>query len=239
MTKISASSTRRVSLADNAYDRLLQKIVRCELPPGAWYTVAQLTEELGLGRTPTTEALVRLGADRFVRPVKRRGWEIAPLTLAVVGDVIEAYRLVAPPMAVLSARNATDEQLCHIRELTLRWGPGLSPSEAGPDFDSAPFAYFTQICGNPLVAEAARGISAHFERVMNFALRQGSFVDTTYVRLRDRTLDALVARDAEQVLRVFPQLIDVGEAEVLRILQGTGSLRTVPLRLDGDDRLTG
>ena len=55
------------SLASEAYALLKRRIIRCEIAPGARLTEAQLGRELGLGKTPIREALVRLIHDRLVR----------------------------------------------------------------------------------------------------------------------------------------------------------------------------
>src|ERR1700750_2337522 len=53
-------------LADQPYTRLEELIVTLQLAPGTAVTEAQLSELLGIGRTPIREALQRLAAQRLV-----------------------------------------------------------------------------------------------------------------------------------------------------------------------------
>jgi DNA-binding GntR family transcriptional regulator len=191
---------------------------------------SEVAESLGVGRSPTLQALTRLEEAGFARPVKRKGWQVAPVTLQGVHDILEAYRFTAPSIVVVIIRNATDEQIATLRKLEVDWAPGRPGPDARPDIDAAPFQYLIEICGNPFMTEMARGLSAHMERIMNFALRQGSFVDEAYNRWRDGLFDAMQARDEKAAADAMVHLIGVGESELYRILHGADSLRSIPLR---------
>jgi hypothetical protein len=139
---------------------------------------------------------------------------------------------VAPGLAVLIIRNASDQQIKAMRELPYKWAPGLPGSEAQPDFRTGPVRYYIEICGNPVVAEMVGGLAAHHERVLNFGLRHGRFVDASYVRWREVHFDALAARDEKRARDSILKLIDVSESDLNRILQGAHSIRFVPLFIE-------
>ena len=217
-------------MTETAYDRLFEAIVSCEVPPGAWMKASEFAAFLDLSRTPTAQALLRLEAAGFTRPVKRKGWQITPLTLQRVQDIVETYRLTVPALAILVARNATDEQIDTVRELQYRWLSEES-SASLPAFDAAPFRYFASICGNPIMAEMTRGVSAHMERVFNFALRQGHF-NSEMFRLRDAALDAMASRDEKRIRSAMEKLVVMGSVELERILKGASSVRSAQLFLE-------
>ncbi len=56
----------RRSLADEAHDRILLRIVRGEIAAGAELKSTKLAEEMGMSRTPVIQALARLAADGIV-----------------------------------------------------------------------------------------------------------------------------------------------------------------------------
>jgi DNA-binding GntR family transcriptional regulator len=224
-------NTRPQSLSDRAYEKLFEMVVRCELEPGEWVTVAALRGVLHTGQTPIHQALVCLEADGFATPHKRRGWQITPLTLKTVSDILDAYRLTALALAELVVRNATDEEINRLHDLMVSWVPG-SPAVNGADPGRAPFAYYAEICGNPMMTRTALGLCAHYERVMTFALRQGRMRQEDHVRWRDAAHEALLARDVERAKHAISEVLAVGESEVFRILQGTGSLLSLPLTLN-------
>lgn len=54
------------SLADEAHDRILLRIIRGELPAGTELKSTRLADEMGMSRTPVIQALARLTADGIV-----------------------------------------------------------------------------------------------------------------------------------------------------------------------------
>ena len=51
------------SLAEKAYEQLVRKIVRLDLPPGTVIAEKSLMAELDIGRTPIREAIQRLAGE--------------------------------------------------------------------------------------------------------------------------------------------------------------------------------
>lgn len=219
-------------MSDKAYETLRDAIVRCELAPGAWIKASELSESLGLGRTPTMQALQRLEAAGFARPVKRKGWQVTPITLQSVHDILEAFQLTAPGLVTLLIRNATDEEIARLGELVMTWAPGRPPSEAIPDPKAAPIRYLVQICGNPMMAEMALPLVTHVERVLNFGLLQEYLVGPNYVHWRNVLLDACAVRDEKRARKAVVNVIQNGTTGVIQLLQGAQSIRSVPLQIE-------
>ncbi|MFF4116287.1 GntR family transcriptional regulator [Streptomyces sp. NPDC001714] len=222
------------SMSDKAYETLREAIVSCELAPGTWIKASELSESLGLGRTPTMQALQRLEAAGFARPVKRKGWQVTPMTLQSVQDILEAFELTAPSLVVLIIRNATDEQIATFAELVTTTAPGGRPaSELNPDLmKAAPIRYLVQICGNPVMTEMALPLATHVERVFRFGLLHDNFLDRAHVRWRSAFFEALAARDEKRAREAVLKVIHVGASELYRILQAAESIRSVPLHIE-------
>lgn len=85
----------RRSLADEAHDRILLKIIRGELTAGTELKTTKLSELLGMSRTPVMQALSRLTADGIVsqalnqRAMVRPGAENWLVELHQVRQVLE------------------------------------------------------------------------------------------------------------------------------------------------------
>lgn len=225
-----AADNRARPLAARAYAQLFRAIIRCDIAPGTWMKASEVSEHLGVGRSPTVQALTRLEEAGFARPVKRKGWQVTPLTLQSVHDIVEAYKFVSPALTVLVIRNATDLEISTLESLETQWAPGHPAPSGSPTVDAAPFRYFVDVCGNPFMAETARNLSAHYERLMNFALLRGSFVDEAYNRWRAATFEAIAARDEKLAVECMEKLVEVGESELNRILRGDDSLLSIPLQ---------
>ncbi len=96
--------------ADQAYDAIETLIATLELKPGAPVVETALIARIGLGRTPTREALMRLVACGLIDQQPRRGLLVSDLQVDEHLDLLEARRVLERLIASASARRATPEQ---------------------------------------------------------------------------------------------------------------------------------
>lgn len=82
-----------------ALKRLRRAVIECELRPGADCSEPDLAQRFGLGRAAVRTALVTLAAEGLVAVEPRRGWRVAPVTGALIGDVIRARTAIEPGLA--------------------------------------------------------------------------------------------------------------------------------------------
>lgn len=68
-------------LAVTAYETIVRKIICLEYQPSQHLEENQLVEDLGIGRTPIREALVRLHGEKMVESHPKRGVVVRPITL--------------------------------------------------------------------------------------------------------------------------------------------------------------
>ena len=103
-----------VSLADQAYGRLRDRLTMLEIRPGAMIQDALLASEMGIGRTPVREALKRLETDHLVVSYARRGTFATQVDITALSDVSELRRHLEPlaaHKAALSAPPAVRQQM--------------------------------------------------------------------------------------------------------------------------------
>jgi DNA-binding GntR family transcriptional regulator len=82
-----------------ALKRLRRAVIECELPPGADCSEPELADRFGLGRAAVRAALASLAGEGLMTAQPRRGWRVAPVTGALIGDVIRARRALEPSLA--------------------------------------------------------------------------------------------------------------------------------------------
>jgi DNA-binding GntR family transcriptional regulator len=75
------SAARALPLAEQAYDRLEELIIACELRPGQALSINDLQTVVQLGRTPIHQAVSRLASDTLIIIRPRHGLRIAPIDL--------------------------------------------------------------------------------------------------------------------------------------------------------------
>lgn len=100
------SSTRPSGgAARRAYDFAKWSILNAVYPPDARVGVTALAAELGLGRSPVREALLRLEAEGLVHSRPGGGFVVSSFTAQEVEDVLEARVLVENYTAAKSFAN--------------------------------------------------------------------------------------------------------------------------------------
>ena len=82
-----------------ALKRLHRAVIECELLPGADCSEPELADRFGLGRAAVRAALASLAGEGLMTAQPRRGWRVAPVTGALIGDVIRGRRAIEPSLA--------------------------------------------------------------------------------------------------------------------------------------------
>jgi len=81
-------------LAVTAYETIVRKIICLEYPPSQHLEETRLMEDLGIGRTPIREALVRLNHEKMVEAHPNRGVIVRPITLQNTKSMFESMGLI-------------------------------------------------------------------------------------------------------------------------------------------------
>ncbi len=100
-----------------AYDQLEKMITFRELKPGSMVSEKQLSEQLGVGRTPVREALQRLSYERMVEIHPRRGIQIPQISLESQLKILEVRRDVEALCARFAATRASESEKIRMTKL--------------------------------------------------------------------------------------------------------------------------
>lgn len=119
------------SLAEHAYQLLVRKITRWEIPAGSPLTEKALTTEFGIGRTPIREALQRLASEGLVCHMPHRGMYVCELSASFVQSVFEFRSNIDSYMIRLAAERATEEDIGELVEIQA----SLAEATADGDID--------------------------------------------------------------------------------------------------------
>jgi DNA-binding GntR family transcriptional regulator len=84
----------RTSLADAAYDALLEGLTSTRLHPGDRLVMDVIAEELGISRTPVRDALQRLEREGLIVAAEKRGYIVRSLDQSMVRHLYEGREAV-------------------------------------------------------------------------------------------------------------------------------------------------
>src|SRR5438445_10363814 len=91
------------SQSEEAYQRILERIVCLEMPPGSVVNEARLRQDLRIGRTPIREALQRLALENLVRSIPHRGTLVTDVNITDLAWITEVRIVLESHAAKLAA----------------------------------------------------------------------------------------------------------------------------------------
>ena len=101
-----------------AYEKIRNMILKGQKLPGTRLIIADLEKELGIGKGPIREALMRLDRSGLVKNIPYKGVEVA--TTPTPREILYIYQLrkdLESNVAVAALENITDSDICDLEEL--------------------------------------------------------------------------------------------------------------------------
>lgn len=195
-----------LSLAEQAYRALRDKLIMLDIRPGAPINDGQLAAELGFGRTPVREALKKLEIDHLVISYPRRGTFATIVDITELASVSELRRVLEPlaaRKAAASAGNATRGDLSQLaREIE-----GLEDNRPEKHdlmrYDLSVHRAIYRAAGNPHLEDTLIRLDNLATRIWCLVLDKVPSVSghiTEHVELLDSIVDGDADRAAELAL---------------------------------------
>jgi DNA-binding GntR family transcriptional regulator len=122
-------ATARTLLRDEAYAHLRDAILDGTLEPGEQLKDAELSEWLGLSRTPIREALARLEEYGLVETAPNRYTRVAPLTGRDARDAFPVVAALHALAASLGVPRISDDELAAMRAANEEFARALSKGD--------------------------------------------------------------------------------------------------------------
>ena len=212
-----AEAVAQRSQSELAYERILERIVSLEMPPGSVVNEARLREELGIGRTPIREALQRLARENLVRSIPHRGTFVTEVNITDLARITEVRVVLEAHAARLAA-----EKLSSADRETI---DGLLGLLRGEVTEQRALMRLDQVI-HRTIYRAARNpfLEATLERYFNLSLRLWYLVLDREVRLREAVdehvelLRAILAGDGDLAETIMRRHVIGFEREIRKVL---------------------
>jgi len=124
------------TLTDQVYEILREKVISGKIPPGEFIREQDVSEKLGVSRTPVREALARLASERFLERIPHRGFRLPEET---VDDLIEIYPIMTA-LEVLGTREAFDlldsKSLADLRKINAAYEKAFEENDVYAGIDT-------------------------------------------------------------------------------------------------------
>jgi len=211
--------------SDQALERIQRAIIRCELMPGEVVPESELARRFDLGRAAARAAADRLSVVNLLKPIRRSGYEVKPISLRDVNDLFQARLVLEGACVRLAAGrvNAADlrrlDRLCNVR-----YAPNDADStERFLQANSEFHLFIASTVGNERILRILAGIFAEMERLFHFGLRLRNRTDE--IRHEHKALiEALVSGDADTAEQETRSQVEASRAMVLDALISNSGL---------------
>jgi DNA-binding GntR family transcriptional regulator len=224
--------TSNGSLAEMAYEQIRRAILRCDLAPGQHVTEASLASDFGYGRAAVRAAMTRLGHERLVQAIPRRGYAVAPVTFQQVRDLFGARLILEPAAAQLAAARADGPAIAHLEHLNqaCRHLPGEDDAPALREANKAFHGAVAHYSGNARLAQMVNAALDELDRVLYLPQLANVWdrIDASYEE-HERIIEALRQRDAAAAERAVRDHIAPNQHFVIDGLISSPQLRSINL----------
>ena len=192
------AALERDLLRDRAYTTLRDAIVDGTLAPGERLRDQELTEWLGLSRTPVRDALSRLEQDGLVETEPQRFTRVAPLDRRAARDAFPIVAAIHALAAELGVARLTGADLEAMSNANARFAAALRADDvdAALDADDAFHATLLAASANSELEGTLDRLMPRLRRLER--LRFGSLAGRASVRQHDGIIAAAATQDVQQ-----------------------------------------
>lgn len=155
-------------LKTRAYNIIRDKLIHCEYAPGSLLNEAQISDDLGVSRTPIREALNRIAHEGFIRILPKKGILVTDVTLNDVMQIFQTRLEIEPVTLRMAGPQLRKEDLLLYREKFKGAEPDLTQ---GFKLDTAMHLYIVDHCGNRFLVDMMHKLFDENTRVI-IATRQ-------------------------------------------------------------------
>ncbi|NML42669.1 GntR family transcriptional regulator [Ramlibacter sp. G-1-2-2] len=208
------------SRADDVYDQLKRDVAEFRLVPGDRLTEHEVSERLGVSRTPVRQALYRLQQEGFVEVLFRSGWRVLPFDFDRFEQLYD-LRMVLETTAVqriCAGDSRVDQAL--LEQLAAIW---LVPAAARSGdaaqvaaWDEAFHCALVAAAGNAEMARVHREVTERIRIIRRLDFTKQPRIAATYDE-HARILKAVQRRRGDQAVLLLRAHIETSQAEVRKI----------------------
>ncbi len=218
----------RSSRANDVYDQLKKDIGDFKLVPGDRFSENEISERLGVSRTPIRQALVRLQQEGYVEVMFRSGWRVLPFDfdqfeqlydLRMVLETTAVHRLCEDGLhGGMQSGVAVNRAL--LDELAAIWL--VPPADRSTDtvqvsqWDEAFHCALVAAAGNTEMVRVHRDVTDRIRIIRRLDFTKQARIEATYEE-HAKILRAIQKKRGDQAAMMLRAHIATSQAEVRKI----------------------
>ncbi len=219
------------NLSTRVYNQIKHLILCNEIMPGQKLSHQQLSERLGVSRTPVREALTRLVQEGYVSFLPKRGFTCKEIRMQEAEELYELREALEAFAVEKAVQSLTDEQLTRLKEKIENYGRDVENrfSRERLVYDQDVHLAIARMCGN----ETLLNLLSHvFERIVLKRRTDGIYDSARGTAAHQEHLNLLAAmerRDTAGAVALVRNHIQAGRHNVMSDLKQRQAIRELRL----------
>lgn len=198
------------NLSEKAYEMLEEMIILFVLKPKDIYSETELSELIGIGRTPVREAIKKLEYSHMVEIIPRRGIKIADIRLEEFFLQMEVRRLVEKLVYVRASKFSTPTEREHFIKMADKY---YEATNTGNEIDAIridnEFHHFVAECArNPFAKNVLMPFHSLARRLYYMQYKSNADLINQNNKLHSDLMRAIATGDSNKVSELADDLFD-------------------------------
>ena len=213
---MSVENSKELSLAEAAYAKIKEEILRNRLPSGEFLSIGDLSKVAdGMGRTPVREAVQRLHDERLLTVVPRKGVIIPEFDIKKMVDQLEIRYVLERHAAAKAAENVTEAELDELRAIL----DDMSIVEEKSSYQLARLnlkfhVRISELAGNRELVDILSRIYDHHIRIYTFFLTDPTRFEATQEE-HEAILEAIKSGERDRIMATMDAHFESTRAQIL------------------------
>jgi DNA-binding GntR family transcriptional regulator len=208
------------SRADEVYEELKRNVSEFKLVPGDRFTETEISERLGVSRTPVRQALFRLQQEGFVEVSFRSGWRVLPFDFNQFEELYDLRMVLETTAAHRLCDDALKVDTTLLDALAAIWLVPLEQRSSDTvqvaQWDEAFHCALVAAAGNAEMACVHRDVTDRIRVIRRLDFTKQPRIDATYEE-HAKILRAIQRKRGDQAALLLRSHIQTSQAEVRKI----------------------
>jgi DNA-binding GntR family transcriptional regulator len=202
------------------YEQLKRDVADFKLVPGDRFTETEISERLGVSRTPVRQALFKLQQEGFVEVLFRSGWRVLPFDFDQFEELYDLRMVLETTAAHRLCEDALKVDLAMLDQLAAIWL--VAPEQRSSDtvqvaqWDEAFHCSLVAAAGNAEMARVHSDVTDRIRVIRRLDFTKQPRIDATYEE-HAKILKAIQQKRGDQAAMLLRAHIETSQAEVRKI----------------------
>lgn len=210
-SKLEYNKTTKTTLNQQAYNKIKESIIYCEIKPGTWISENGLSESLNMSRTPVREALKMLSNEGFVEIKNGLGVFVKDVSMKDLIDLFKVRENLECMAIESSIKFITEEDIKIHKDIwesilvRIKNKESINNREISK-YDNMLHSLFIEKCGNSYIKSIMRNINLLILRYQMISVMALDDVEDT-VKRHLEIIELLEKKDGDNLSRLLREHI--------------------------------